>query len=121
MADRTTPNLPSRDFDATEAFYARLGFCRDYRDDHWMILRRGPLLAEFFPHPDCDPKTSWFSACIRTDDLDALHAAFRQAGLPGDDRAIPRLTGMVHRPPVPRMFALVDPDGSLWRCVENGG
>jgi hypothetical protein len=119
MTDRTTPNLPSRDFDATAAFYARLGFAVDYRDPTWMILSRGPLVVEFFPHPDCDPKTSWFSACIRTDDLDGLHAAFGDAGLPDDLRAIPRLTAPQTRPPVPRMFALVDLDGSLWRCLAN--
>jgi predicted lactoylglutathione lyase len=33
MPDRATPNLPSRDFDATEAFYAPLGFERTWRDD----------------------------------------------------------------------------------------
>jgi predicted lactoylglutathione lyase len=31
MANRATPNLPSRDFAATSAFYARLGFVDDYR------------------------------------------------------------------------------------------
>lgn len=119
MSDRTTPNLPSRDFVRTEAFYARLGFTSRYRDDNWMILARGDLVVEFFPHPDCDPKTSWFSACIRVDDLDALYEAFQAAGLSGDPRAIPRITAPEARPPVPRMFALVDLDGSLWRCLEN--
>ena len=114
MADRTTPNLPSRDFGATAQFYGRLGFACDYRDADWMILRRGPLEVEFFAHPECDPRTSWFSACIRTDDLDGLYTDFRRAGLPDDAGAIPRLTAPVHRPPV-------DADGSLWRCLENGG
>lgn len=120
MSDRSTPNLPSRDFAATEAFYARLGFATDYRDDGWMILSRGPLVAEFFHHPDCDPTSSWFSACLRVDDLDGLYDAFRSAALSDNPRDIPRLTPPVHRPPVPRMFALVDADGSLWRCLQNG-
>jgi hypothetical protein len=119
MSDRTTPNLPSRDFVRTEAFYARLGFTCRFRDTGWMILARGDLVVEFFPHPEVDPKSSWFSACIRVDDLDGLYDAFRAAGLPGDPRAIPRLTAPEARPPVPRMFALVDLDGSLWRCLEN--
>lgn len=119
MAGRTTPNLPSRSFDATEAFYARLGFVRAYRDDGWMILKRGSLVAEFFPHPDLDPRQSWFSACIRVSDLDALYADFQGAGLPTDPRAIPRLMPPEHRPPVPRMFALIDEDGSLWRCLQE--
>ena len=120
MADRSTPNLPSRDFAATEAFYARLGFVTRYRDDGWMILERGGMVAEFFSHPGCDPRTSWASACLRVDDLDALYRDFAATGLSADPRAIPRLTPPEHRPPVPRMFALVDPDGSLWRCLQNG-
>lgn len=117
--DHATPNLPSRGFAATAAFWARLGFAEGYRDDHWMILSRGTLTVEFFPHPGLDPRASWFSACLRVDDLDALHAEWAALGLPRDDRAIPRLTDVWRRPPVPRMFALVDPDGSLLRVIDN--
>ena len=62
--DRVTANLPSRDFDATVAFYGRMGFSVAYRDDHWMILTRAGLEIEFFPHPEVDPYYSWFSACV---------------------------------------------------------
>jgi hypothetical protein len=117
--DLATPNLPSRDFAATAAFWARLGFAEDWRDDHWMILSRGTMMVEFFPHPDLVPAESWFSACLRVDDLDALHAEWVALGLSGADGAIPRLTGVVHSPPVPRMFALVDADGSLIRVLQN--
>ena len=110
--DRATANLPARDFDATAAFYARLGFAPVWRDADWMILRRGPLELEFFPHPGLDPQQGWFSACIRVDDLDALHAAWSRLGLAIDRRAIPRITPLLHKPPVPRMFALIDSDGS---------
>lgn len=41
MADHATPNLPSRDFEATPLFYARLGFTEIWRDEGWMILERG--------------------------------------------------------------------------------
>ena len=41
MADHVTPNLPSRDFDVTEAFYAKLGFATSWKDRGWMILQRG--------------------------------------------------------------------------------
>ena len=33
MTDHATPNLPSRSFDATEKFYAALGFERSWRDE----------------------------------------------------------------------------------------
>ena len=115
--DRITANLPSNDLDATQAFYARLGFVAAFKDESWMILRSGDLELEFFPWK-LDPKRSAFSACVRVDDLDALHTRFAGASLPGDDRSIPRMSQ-----PVPqhglRMFFLVDLDGSLLRCIEN--
>lgn len=121
--DRITANLPSRDFAATSAFYARLGFTESWRDDGWMILRRGALELEFFPHPECDPFTSWFSACVRVDDPDALYAAWaeawQQAGLPRDRTSIPRMTGFFKPGEAPRMFAMIDLDGTLLRCMGN--
>ena len=120
-ADRITANLPSRDFAATERFYAALGFQNAFRDTGWMILTRGKLEVEFFPWPDLDPRESSASACVRVDDLDGLLAEWRTTTLTNDPRAIPRLTGIVKHPRVPRMFALVDGDGSLLRVLENGG
>jgi len=119
MADRITANLPSRDFAATSAFYGRLGFAEAYRDGGWMILNRGPLVLEFFPHPEVDRFSSWFSACIRVDDPGALLAEWQGAGLSSNDGAIPRLTGFFKPGSAPRMFALVDPDGSLLRVIDN--
>lgn len=117
--DRITANLPARNFDATAEFYGRMGFGCDYRDDHWMILSRGGFELEFFPHPELDPKSSWFSACVRVDDLEAWHKDWLALGLPQDHTSIPRITGIMDRPPVPRMFALIDCDGSLLRVLEN--
>ena len=118
--DRITANLPAANIDRTEAFYHRLGFDTGFKDDGWMILTRGPLELEFFAYPDVDPLTSWFSACIRVDDLDRLYADFGRAGLATDCFSTPRLTAPEKRPGIPRMFALVDPDGSLLRCLQNG-
>ncbi len=117
--DRITANLPSRDFDATIAFYVSLGFEVAYRDDGWLILTRGPLLLEFFPYPALEPKDSWFSACIRVNDLDKLHEDFSTANLPADSTTIPRMSAPEKLPGVPRMFFLVDCDGSLLRCIDN--
>lgn len=116
-ADRVTANLPSRDFDATAAFYAALGFDCDYRDESWMILSRGSLEIEFFPAQGLDPYSSWHGACIRVSDLDALWSAFQAARISRDPRAIPRLTPARDIRPGLRMFALVDCDGSLLRCL----
>jgi catechol 2,3-dioxygenase-like lactoylglutathione lyase family enzyme len=119
-ADRITANLPSRDFAATIAFYGALGFTPSHHDEGWLILRRGPLELEFFPHPEVDPRASWFSACVRVDDLEGILADWSKAGLPGDRMSIPRLTGIFKLEGAPRMFALVDADGSLLRVLDNG-
>jgi hypothetical protein len=115
--ERVTANLPSRNFDKTAAFYGSLGFDVAFRNAEWMILRSGPLEIEFFPM-EIDPKESCFSACIRVDELDALYEKCEKGDLPRDSSSIPRLTAPAVTGGL-RMFALVDLDGSLLRCIEN--
>ncbi len=57
-----------------------------------MILSRGSLEIEFFPHPELEPHTSWFSACVRVADVDRLYRDRSSAGLP--DHGIPRIKGI---------------------------
>jgi catechol 2,3-dioxygenase-like lactoylglutathione lyase family enzyme len=119
MTDRATPNLPSRDLSATAAFYGRLGFVEQYRDDGWLILAHGGLTLEFFPYPGLDPATSSFGCCLRLDDVDGFHRTCLDAGLPETTHGFPR----VHAPRLEtsglRIGALVDPDGTLLRLVGN--
>ncbi|HEY2014809.1 MAG TPA: hypothetical protein VGH38_14975 [Bryobacteraceae bacterium] len=61
MSDVATPNLPSRDFERTSQLYVDLGLTEVWRDEGWMMLKRGDLTLEFFPHPELDPLTSWCS------------------------------------------------------------
>lgn len=117
VPDAATPNLPSRDFDATAAFYAALGFEKSWRDERWMILTRGGLTLEFFPHPDLDPATSWFSCCLRLDDLPGFYAACRAAGLPEAGTGRPRLHPPRRMDQGGEMAALIDPDGTLLRLL----
>ena len=51
MADRATPNLPSRDFELTSQLYARLGFGEVWRDAGWMILDAVDLPSGSSPTP----------------------------------------------------------------------
>ncbi|MDE9450559.1 bleomycin resistance protein [Aliiroseovarius sp. Z3] len=115
-----TANLPSRSFDATLAFYEGLGFRLAWRGDGWMILEMDGMSVEFFPHSELDPKESWFSACLRLSSIDALHDKWRQLDISTNPTGFPRLTAIADPTEnAPRMFYLVDPDGSLWRVIED--
>lgn len=119
MTDHATPNLPARDFAATAAFYAQFGFEESYRDAGWMILERGGVTLEFFSHPDLDPASSWFSCCLRLDDIGAFFDLLIAAGIPETNEGWPR----VHRPKLEAwgglVGALVDIDGTLLRLVQE--
>jgi len=117
---KITANLPSRDFDTTETFYHSLGFATAYRGDNWMILSRDSMIVEFFPHPHLDAKSSWFSASMRLADIDVIHGEWSGLNLPSDEGETPRMTAPFELgDDAPRMFALVDPDGSLLRVMEG--
>jgi catechol 2,3-dioxygenase-like lactoylglutathione lyase family enzyme len=116
--DRVTPTLPSRDLAATSAFYARLGFHEQFRDGGWLIVARGALQLEFFPHPELDPWQNYAGACLRVSDARALHDAFAAAGLSTSPRDIPRLQPPRDEPFGFRQFFLVDADGNLLRGLE---
>ncbi|TPX18077.1 uncharacterized protein E0L32_011847 [Thyridium curvatum] len=124
MPDIATPNLPSRDFTTTSAFYRKLGFAETFRDEGWMILKRPStstgtgLTLEFFPHPELDPAASWFSCCLRLDDVDAFFAEVLAAGVPEATVGFPR----AHRPQGgdgDGGGALLDPDGTLLRLLKS--
>lgn len=117
--DQATPNLPSRDFDATLAFWGKLGFTQRYRDPHWMILERGTAMLEFFPYPDLDPATSSFGCCLRLDDLDGFYAVCKEAGVPKTRTGWPRLQPPATQPWGGRLAFLVDLDCSLVRVLQN--
>lgn len=118
--NRITANLPSRDFGVTERFYATLGFETQFRGETWMILRRDGMEVEFFPHPELDPVQSWFSACMRLDDMEGVFSEWSNTGVDQSGTSLPRLGAPVKFDGAPRMFFLHDPDGSLWRVIDNG-
>jgi hypothetical protein len=119
MADTAPPNLPWRDQQETSAFFQKLGFVETWRDAGWMILKRGELTLEFFPHPDLDPATSSFSCCLRVDDVQALFDQVLAAGVPETTVGWPR----AHRPKREAwggtVGAVIDPNGTLLRLVQN--
>lgn len=119
MADHATPNLPSRNFAGTSAFFAAIGFAEDHRADGWMILSRGDLVLEFFAFPDLDPLSSSFGCCLRLDDLDGFYAGLVAAGIPERKCGQPRIHPPRREPWGGRVGFLIDPDGTLLRLVQN--
>ena len=117
--DHATPNLPARDFEATSRFYSGLGFSESWRDESWMILKRGAIALEFFPYPDLDPSTSSFGCCLRLDDLDEFYGACRAAGIEEQRQGWPRLNPPRVEASGLRIAYLLDPDGTLLRLVQN--
>lgn len=112
--DRTIPILPSRDFDETAAFYAKLGFAEAARfGSDYLILTRDWIELHFFPMSEIDPAASYAGCYLRATDVDTLHRAMSSAGLP--DEGIPRLSPLEDKAWGMREFHLVDADGSLLR------
>lgn len=77
-----------------------------------MILKRGDVVLEFFPHPEVDPLTSWFSCCIRLDDVDEFYAACVNANIVESCKGAPR----IHRPRVDANGLRI---GALIRIIQN--
>lgn len=77
------------------------------------------MMLEFFLHAELDPATSWFSCCLRIDDLDGLIDQILSAGVAEASEGWPRL----HRPKIEpsgeRIGYLVDEDGTLLRLIAN--
>jgi hypothetical protein len=117
--DRATPNLPSSDFDATEAFYGGFDFKRSFRDTGWMILVRGGLQLEFFPAPDLDARSSNFMCCLRVTDVDELYDAIRRSGVQEGTIGMPRLHPVRMQEWGLRAGYLVDPDGTQHTLIEQ--
>lgn len=119
MIDRAVPNLPSRDYDVTIAFYGAFGFEPLYRDAGWLILRCGDLELEFFPFPDLVPEQSSFMCSIRVDDVDALYDRIARAGVIEASVGRPRLHPVRTQAWGGRVGFLIDPDGTQLQLVEN--
>ena len=119
MSDRAIPNLPSRDFDATVAFYGGFGFEPSYRGDDWLSLRRGELQLEFFPFADLVPEESSFMCSVRVDDVDELYRQIAQSGVEEKSVGHPRLHPVRLQPWGHRAGFLIDTDGSQLQLIEN--
>jgi catechol 2,3-dioxygenase-like lactoylglutathione lyase family enzyme len=119
MTDHAVPNLPSRDFDETIAFYGGFGFESTYRDDGWLILRRGVLQLEFFVFPELAPESSSFMCSVRVDDLDGLYRQVQESGVLEKTVGRPRLHPVRTQSWGQRAGFLIDIDGTQLNLIEN--
>lgn len=119
MVDYAVPNLPSRDFDTTVAFYSGFGFEVDYREDDWLILRRGDLELEFFAFPDLVPENGSFMCSVRVDDVDALCRQIKASGVDEKTVGFPRLHPVRLQSWGQRVGFLVDVDGTQLHLIEH--
>ncbi|MDO9396796.1 MAG: bleomycin resistance protein [Herbiconiux sp.] len=119
MTDRAVPNLPSRSFDVTIAFYGGFGFEPVHRDDGWLILRRGALELEFFLFSELVPEQSSFLCSVRVDDVDELYRQIHGSGVVEATVGMPRLHPVRRQPWGQRAGFLIDPDGTQLHLIEN--
>lgn len=113
--DYISANLPAIDFDDTRQFYACLGFQCVYQSAEWMILTKDSLLLEFFHHPHLNSTESWFSACLRTHVLQDLFDDWHSLDWAAFPKA--RITEIQSSEKMD-MFCVIDPNGSLIRCIQ---
>lgn len=115
MLNSVCPILPSRDFDATSAFYDLLGFREVARFDAegYLILVRDNVELHFFNHPQHDPETSDHSAFVRVEDAMDLSESFGPLNLSAE--GIPRFAKAENKPWGVCELQIVDPDGNLLR------
>jgi catechol 2,3-dioxygenase-like lactoylglutathione lyase family enzyme len=118
MLQKLSPILPTRDIDAAEAFWSRLGFATVYKDAaEYLIVRREGAEAHFWLNPDLDPAKNDAGAYLRPADIDALDAEWRALGLPA--AGVPRYVPAEDKPWDMREAALIDPDGNLIRAGQE--
>ncbi len=80
-----------------------------------MILRLGMMTLEFFHHPHLDPNSSWHSACIRAAKIHPYYEFWSKVNWALWGTA--RMTDIQDFDEI-RQFCIIDPNGSLLRCIE---
>ncbi|GHA98877.1 bleomycin resistance protein [Streptomyces termitum] len=124
MAERTVPILPCPTLQPVLDFYEALGFETTFRQKSptpYAVVVRGGIELQFFGVKGYDPAASLSTCYVVTDDVDALHAAFR-AGLKAaygrvPVRGLPRLGALRDTSYGVRQFLVTDPGGN---CVRVG-
>ena len=80
---KAAPNLPSRDLPCTAAFYRdKLGFTIDSEDyEGFLMVSRDDISLHFYLNPDLDPLKDAGICYVYVDNVEALYAEYRAAGV----------------------------------------
>ncbi|MFG3256954.1 bleomycin resistance protein [Streptomyces sp. NPDC048172] len=124
MAETTIPILPCRTLPPVLDFYTALGFEVTFQQkspNPFAVVERGGVQLQFFGMKRYEPTESYSTCYVLTDEVDALHAAFR-AGLKAaygrvPTRGLPRLGPLKDMSYGVRQFLMTDPGGN---CVRVG-
>ncbi|MEM1362048.1 MAG: VOC family protein [Pseudomonadota bacterium] len=113
------PTFPSRDLEATSAFYNQIRFHQVamYEEEGYLILLRDELEIHFWRKPDHRPESSEFGAYLRTENVDAIGEELAKLGLPM--KGIPCFEPPENKPWGMREINLIDPEGHLLRIGED--
>jgi len=109
MLTAVIPKLPSRDLQATLAYYVdQLGFTASGHYPDYLLVERDGLELHFFRHGELDPLTNDGQVYIRTKAIDTLYRSLVDRGV-----AIHPNGALRTKPWGQREFALLDPDHNL--------
>jgi catechol 2,3-dioxygenase-like lactoylglutathione lyase family enzyme len=108
--------VPSRDFEASKAFYRALGFEIPWSDADLAYVRYAgtAFLLQNFHEP---AHTSNFQMHFLVESADDWHAHVMASGV--IERFGARIGDVADRPWAMRDFVLFDPSGVLWRIAHN--
>ncbi|NGO71004.1 bleomycin resistance protein [Streptomyces boncukensis] len=124
MTETTTPILPCRTIQPILDFYEAVGFAVTFvqrSPNPYAAVERGGIQLQFFGMKDYDPRGSYSTCYVTTDDVDALYADFRSrlkaayGRVP--TRGLPRIGALRDTSFGMRQFLLNDPGGN---CVRIG-
>ncbi|NAZ84758.1 bleomycin resistance protein [Kineococcus indalonis] len=124
MAERTIPLLPCRTIQPVIDFYTALGFEVTFLQkspNPCAVVQRGDIELQFFGMKGYEPRASYSTCYVVTDDVDGLYGAFR-AGLETaygkvPSRGLPRIGPLKDMSYGVRQFLMTDPGGN---CVRVG-
>ncbi|MGW5866332.1 bleomycin resistance protein [Streptomyces sp. NPDC055239] len=124
MAETMIPLFPCHELDETLDFYRAIGFEVTFHQKspyQYGVVERGDMQFQFFRMKGYDPKESYSSCYVVTDDVDALHASFR-TGLKQTlgripTRGLPRIGALKDMSYGMRQFLMSDPAGN---CIRVG-